>query len=1784
MDRKFVVLALAAAMCVGWLAPAQGADPNQYDYTLPAMEAFRSTGTLAGMVDAYQILNNGMTNPAVTGDKRQLILLHVVARTAMLVLDTGNVAVTTSLLEVVQPFGITITGDKFFPADPCDPDRIQLILPTNPADPNCLQLPPGADVNAAASAINTAILPQLDQILTELNQVTNSPAFIMILTPAQTGQPANIEVDYGDVLALKAQLLSIKTFLYAGADPAYDVTIDLMNSIFAGWQCGILPDTTTINTILNAYPNLLEVLATAGPAKLAQTKQNLLAALDAGIATLDTILAETDDQSNDLLMMEAEDRPSNIAIRAELFKFRTSVANGTAATYTLGSKQQFSLRQGGTAIGRMGLVYDPPVGEAGQGWFALSNPVDLPGWWNIDWFDINGSQIVGDASAGDALDWYTGWFEGTISADGSQITNMTFQWWTWGDGDTVTGLSAARTLNEPINMQFNPGPIFAGTVSPRDTLPQFDPNGEPIPSTMGHGLNNDATLGGIFPGLTQRDWFASGFEIWGGNTNYINEPGHWNRFYNIDLNGYTRLGQSSGGTLAVSGNYQYYVVATKGQTLVDSIRGSTGAYYSGSLATGNTENWENIAGAPDSHYATVGQRQDIAWLRTGPTFMGYVVVTNPGGWSGVTVITGGAETLVTATVSPAQVVANGTSTSTITITVKDSFGTPMPGVAAASIVVSATGTGHVITQPTAATNASGQTTASIRGTVADPSKRIHVTLDGVAFSEVATVVFTQGPANKLVFTAQPVGPYAAGTTINAIPVVTVQDAQGNTITASTAQITVAIGTNPGSGTLSGTKLRAAASGVATFSGLSINRAGVGYTLQATSPPLTAAVSNAFNIIPDALSARLVFAVSPGNSPALGVLSPVPQVAVQDALGNTVTTNNPVVTLAIKPGTGNASANLIGDNPVTATAGVATFNNVKITLAGTNYQLTATGTGVTGTPESQAFNVIAQPAMTVEKADDADPVDPNDNVTYTITYGNEGLDAGHNVVIRETLPAGMEFVSATNSGTHNAGVITWNVGTVAADTNGLEVTFVAHVTDALGDGGVVTNNNLTIVADGVQPVSQVTPETTTVTDGKAPQVSGQIPEPNSVSATRDAMIRFHVTDAGSGVDFEGDTVRILVEGDVIYDGSAETSPSKYDSTGEEQAVRGVTRRTGTPADYTFTFLPVTKFNHEQQVNVSVQVEDVSGNADTVNYSFHTQMRTFGTNAKVNGDPGAAIQDNPAVATDPNGNIWIVWDQRATATSHTDVYITKLPVDGNAFEPSVLIYTNSQFQSNPAIAADQAGKLYVAWEQWSAADPNHHIMMASSADGTTWVADPCTPPSRVNPSPAEPSTLVVARNPSIAITEANQVYIAWEETRNGADSDIWVRSFTQAGGFAAAIQLTANTANQTEPFVGIDPNGAAYVVWTDARNAATEGTDIYGARSDVGPWVAGPSTIANTAANQSHPVGATGDLLRLAWVDANDLKFGHLRADVLDPNEPGALPILPTLAAVPTDTNDRVFVAWVDSRNVVGTNSDTDIYLAEGNTDAYTTGDPLFGTNILVNDDTGVHRQTKPATGVDAVGDPYVVWVDNRNGNDDIFYSGSTAIKPPMATTVVPGSAGRVTVQSASVNNLQVQIPADALPPGIDANDVSMSEVSNAPEPPAGGFGMAYSFGPSGVVFDHPVTIRIPLADDAPVYSVYTVYRYDAGTGTWTQAGIHNPATKVTGAGGSYLEVQVDHFTTFIPSGVIVSGSGGGGGGCSLSPWSNAGPIEVILPFAAFVLVLLTCSIVGGLRRRSGGSRD
>ena len=215
--------------------------------------------------------------------------------------------------------------------------------------------------------------------------------------------------------------------------------------------------------------------------------------------------------------------------------------------------------------------------------------------------------------------------------------------------------------------------------------------------------------------------------------------------------------------------------------------------------------------------------------------------------------------------------------------------------------------------------------------------------------------------------------------INPAVSVKVLDQFGNFVNTDTSFVTLQMGTNPGGGSLLGTTTVQAVAGIATFTNVSINTAGVGYTLSAVDGGLALnATSAAFNIA--AAAAHYVkFIQQPSSAAAGAALSPSVTVGVFDQYNNLVTTDNSSVTLSI--GANPGSDTLHGTATVAAINGVANFSNVSVDMVGLGYTLNAADGLLIG-DTSGTFNItpasanklafVAQPTNARRPASAIDP--------------------------------------------------------------------------------------------------------------------------------------------------------------------------------------------------------------------------------------------------------------------------------------------------------------------------------------------------------------------------------------------------------------------------------------------------------------------------------------------------------------------------------------------------------------------------------------------------------------------------------------------------------------------------------------------------------------------------------------------------------------------------------------------------------------------------------------------
>ena len=287
--------------------------------------------------------------------------------------------------------------------------------------------------------------------------------------------------------------------------------------------------------------------------------------------------------------------------------------------------------------------------------------------------------------------------------------------------------------------------------------------------------------------------------------------------------------------------------------------------------------------------------------------------------------------------------------------------------------------------------------------------------NGAGVSAVTSTAFSVAPgaATQLAITAQPNSTVVAMGFTPAV-VVAGLDPGGNTDTSYRGAVSIVLGTNPGNATLSGTTTVTAVAGIATFAGVSVDKAGTGYTLTASATGLASATSGAFTVLAQPL-ARLAFAVQPSPTLAGTGITPAVTVTATDSAGNTDTHFTGVVTVTI--GTNPAHGTLSGTTTETAVAGVATFADLRIGAPGAGYTLTAGAPGAVAAT-SVAFAIMAAPAsqlaFTVQPSSAATSAAITPAVTVAATDPVGNTDTSYHAAISVAL--GANTAGGTLSGT------------------------------------------------------------------------------------------------------------------------------------------------------------------------------------------------------------------------------------------------------------------------------------------------------------------------------------------------------------------------------------------------------------------------------------------------------------------------------------------------------------------------------------------------------------------------------------------------------------------------------------------------------------------------------------------------------------------------------------------------------------------------------------------------
>ena len=138
----------------------------------------------------------------------------------------------------------------------------------------------------------------------------------------------------------------------------------------------------------------------------------------------------------------------------------------------------------------------------------------------------------------------------------------------------------------------------------------------------------------------------------------------------------------------------------------------------------------------------------------------------------------------------------------------------------------------------------------------------------------------------------------------------------------------------------------------------------------------------------------------------------------------------------------------------------------------------------GPQEAQAATIVyTHPQLVMQKDGPAEAF-PEETFSYQLTIHNIGGTVAQNVILTDTLPSEVTYVSSTPSGAYNAGppeTITWNLGTIGPDGSSI-VTVTMKVKAGVANGTTITNTASVNWDSADQPV-EATCETIVYTEPK-----------------------------------------------------------------------------------------------------------------------------------------------------------------------------------------------------------------------------------------------------------------------------------------------------------------------------------------------------------------------------------------------------------------------------------------------------------------------------------------------------------------------------------------------------------------------------------------------------------------------------------------------------------------------------------------------------------------------------
>jgi hypothetical protein len=397
-------------------------------------------------------------------------------------------------------------------------------------------------------------------------------------------------------------------------------------------------------------------------------------------------------------------------------------------------------------------------------------------------------------------------------------------------------------------------------------------------------------------------------------------------------------------------------------------------------------------------------------------------------------------------------------------------------------------------------------------------------------------------------------------------------------------------------------------------------------------------------------------------------------------------------------------------------------------------------------------------------------------------------------------------------------------------------------------------------------------------------------------------------------------------------------------------------------------------------------------------------SWGANARVDGaSAGNDSGTNPAVAYEPNGQPWVVWEKHAgELTAPADIYAAKW--NGSAWEAAIRMdkAPDGKRAGKPAVAINANNAAFFVWEDARNGVGNADIY-AAYWNGAAWVESVVVNNAAMQTAPAISAS-------------GTDVRAAWQDLRNGHPDVFMARWNGNAWVDSSMVNEDAyRLSNQTYTALTAAGNGDLYATWLDTRNyklgawlgkfeqatkawslvspLPTEGNDLYGLLNDTPAIAVDASGKPNVLWSQDTSDGvqifySAYDGAGAAWsavMQVSDL----ITVTGWRPRKNPALAI----------NGNRMAAVWVSADFTGGWPAKSTIYASSyenGVWQPQTTVNP----SLIIGD-------PYPAIGIDDAGNVYVAWADMQQVNQ----GGSNGLRADIKVSkrAVSGGAWSAPVQ-------------------------------------------------------------------------------------------------------------------------------------------------------------------------------